>query len=166
MSFPPPPPGTRTEIHGHVSPDTAHVVPDYPYGFRLRCTIRYWIERDAKRGWRFASQTQNPKTGRWNAPKRGTYALIAASMYLDTEGHVHCATIDPYSEPADVAAFLRDFPHADLDTVRVWCGKKARMYLALADGRASFTINGAVATTDADRERARVDAAAWSACNA
>lgn len=31
-------------LSGHTSPETAYVVDDYPYGFRLRCKIRYWIE--------------------------------------------------------------------------------------------------------------------------
>ena len=28
----------------HISPETAYVIDDYPYGFRLRCRIRYWLE--------------------------------------------------------------------------------------------------------------------------
>jgi hypothetical protein len=28
----------------HTSPETAYLVEDYPYGFRLRCQIRYWLE--------------------------------------------------------------------------------------------------------------------------
>jgi hypothetical protein len=30
-------------LSGHVSPQTAYLVEDYPYGRRLRCRIRYWI---------------------------------------------------------------------------------------------------------------------------
>ena len=29
-----------TVLTGHTSPETAYVVSDYPYGFRLRCQIR------------------------------------------------------------------------------------------------------------------------------
>jgi hypothetical protein len=28
---------------GHIDADTAYVVDDYPYGYRLRCRIRYWV---------------------------------------------------------------------------------------------------------------------------
>jgi len=39
------------------------LVEDYPYGFRLRCKIRFWLEYAPKRGFRFVSQTTNPKRG-------------------------------------------------------------------------------------------------------
>jgi hypothetical protein len=49
-------------LAGHTSPDTAFVVDDYPYGFRLRTKIRYWIETKKGFGQRFCSQTLNPNT--------------------------------------------------------------------------------------------------------
>jgi len=48
-------------LKGHISPETAFIVDDYPYGFRLRCKIRYWLEYNPKHGFRFVSQTTNPK---------------------------------------------------------------------------------------------------------
>lgn len=76
-------------LSGHVSPETAYVVADYPYGFRLRCSIRYWLERDPKRGYRLCSQTTNPKVSAtvWNKPKKSTYTMLAV-MGLDEQGHV------------------------------------------------------------------------------
>ncbi len=50
-----------TLLAGHVSPETAYVVSDYPYGFRLRCQIRYWLEYSPTHGFRLVSQTTNPK---------------------------------------------------------------------------------------------------------
>ena len=38
-----------TPLYGHTSPETAYLVADYPYSFKLRCRIRYWIESDPKR---------------------------------------------------------------------------------------------------------------------
>ena len=82
-----------TLLHGHTSPETAFLVADYPYGFRLRCKIRYWIEtatKGEKKGQqRFMSQTTNPKIPgeHWNKPKGSTYSHIAV-MYLDENGHV------------------------------------------------------------------------------
>jgi len=91
---------------GHVSPDTAYVVGDYPYGFRLRCSIRYWIEYNAKHGFRFCSQTTNPKRGNvWNKPKASTYARFGACMYLDDVGHVQWSALTEYSSAAESAAW-------------------------------------------------------------
>lgn len=84
---------------GHTSPETAYVVEDYPYGFRLRCKIRYWIETHKKKGQRFLSQTTNPKIESrevWNKPKASTYSILKV-MYLDDQGHVHNDGVGMYS---------------------------------------------------------------------
>jgi hypothetical protein len=62
-------------LTGHTSADTAYVVDGYPYG-QLRTQKRYWIESKPKHGDRLVTQTLNPKTGRWNKPKAGTYTLV------------------------------------------------------------------------------------------
>ena len=62
------------------------MVDDYPYGFRLRTSIRYWIEQ-TKRGERFVSQTLNPKTNRWNKPKKSTYSDMMVMVENDN-GHI------------------------------------------------------------------------------
>ena len=77
---------------GHTSAETAYVVDDYPYGFRVRTKIRYWMETATKGASRnkvrLVSSTLNPNTGRWNKPKASTYA-DAGWMYLDhRNGHV------------------------------------------------------------------------------
>lgn len=77
-------------LKGHLSPMTAYTVDDYPYGFRLRCHIRYWLEHDTRHGVRLVSQTSNPKKGNaWNKPKASTYARFGGCMFLDGAGHVH-----------------------------------------------------------------------------
>ena len=58
---------------------------DYPYG-RLRCTIKFWLEFNPKKGFRFCSQTVNPKTGRINNPKKSTYSDIII-MGVDDNGY-------------------------------------------------------------------------------
>ena len=78
----------------HVSPETAYVVDDYPYGFRLRTSIRYWVETKKGRGQRFVSQTLNPKTGDWNKPKSSTY-YTAVVIGLDEKNHVTLAALHP-----------------------------------------------------------------------
>lgn len=76
-------------LTGHTTEATAFVVEDYPYGFRLRCKIRYWLEYKPKHGFRLCSQTTNPKrpTEVWNKPKASVYSMLAV-MGLDEENHV------------------------------------------------------------------------------
>lgn len=84
-------------LTGHVSPETAYVVEDYPYGFKLRCKIRYWLEYSPKNGFRFCSQTTNPKKPieAWNAPKKSTYSTLGV-MGLDEEGRVTWSGLSVY----------------------------------------------------------------------
>ena len=72
-----------TILRGYESEETAYTVEDYPYGFRLRTKIRYWIET-TKQGQRVCSQTLNPKSGLWNKPKKSTYSDIRV-LALDKE---------------------------------------------------------------------------------
>ena len=98
-------------LSGHISPETAYVVEDYPYGFRLRCKIRYWIEFKAKKGFRFVSQTTNPKRPGevWNKPKASTYSKFGGAMFLDDNGHVQWDGLSEYSDAKEAIAF-RDTP--------------------------------------------------------
>ena len=48
-------------------------VENYPYG-RLRSTAFFGVEFNRKKGFRTTFQTINPKTGRLNAVKNGTYS--------------------------------------------------------------------------------------------
>ncbi len=97
-------------IVGASSAETAHVVEDYPYGFRLRCRIRYWIETHPTRGQRVVSQTTNPKRGDvWNKPKASTYTDLRA-IYLDEQGHVQNAGLTfAYADEPALDAFLSRF---------------------------------------------------------
>jgi hypothetical protein len=101
-----------TELLGHTSPETAYLVPDYPYGFRLRCQIRYWIETKKGHGQRVVSQTTNPKRPgeHWNQPKGSTYATIKALYLDDTSGHVENAGISGYANEEELDAFIAKFP--------------------------------------------------------
>ena len=102
-------PDTTTPVllTGHTSPDTAYVVADYPYGFRLRCSIRYWIETSATHGQRVMSQTTNPKiAGRvvWNKPKASTYSNLKV-LYLDpATGHVESDGLHMYADSREIEA--------------------------------------------------------------
>jgi len=95
-------------LTGHVSPETAYVVADYPYGFRLRCQIRYWIESHPRLGFRSCSQTTNPKREgtHWNAPKKETYCYVALGMFLNEDEHVKFAGCSQYSDLKEAQAYL------------------------------------------------------------
>ena len=95
---------------GHTSADTAYVVEDYPYGFRLRTKIRYYIET-SRYGQRFVSQTLNPQTGRWNSPKAGTYHLITV-MYLGADNHVTNEALFTSASEDKITAFEARFSDA------------------------------------------------------
>lgn len=116
-------------LTGHISHDTAYVVDDYPYGFRLRCSIRYWLEYNPKRGFRLVSQTSNPKKGNlWNKPKASTYARFGGCMFLDDEGHVHWSALTEYSDGAEAKAWRDQYgegvPEAGRDTLNRWVAAK------------------------------------------
>lgn len=81
-------------LTGHTSEETAYLVDDYPYGFKLRTQIRYWVET-TKSGDRMVSQTLNPKTDRWNKPKKSTYAPVLF-LFIDEKGHVSRASLSGY----------------------------------------------------------------------
>jgi hypothetical protein len=84
---------------GHETQETAYVVDDYPYGFRLRCKIRYWIEHRKGFGFRFCSQTTNPKKSGevWNKEKYGQYTEGVVVLFLDEQNHVAYDTCSWYS---------------------------------------------------------------------
>lgn len=100
------PPIYKTLV-GHTTPETGFVVEDYPYGFRLRTQIRYWIETKKGFGQRLCSQTLNPKNGRWNKPKPGTYNVVAVMVEDQSNGHVSIRTLSSggWSKEPDIQVF-------------------------------------------------------------
>jgi hypothetical protein len=117
-------------LKGHVSPETAYVVADYPYGFKLRCKIRYWLEFKPKLGFRFVSQTTNPKRAgeHWNAPKASTYSRFGTCMYLNGEGHVAWSGLSEYCTSEEAEAWLAKYgegvPEAGAELLRKWVAAK------------------------------------------
>lgn len=117
-------------LKNHTSPETAYVVNDYPYGFRLRCKIRYWLEYNKKHGFRLMSQTTNPKREGevWNKAKASTYVSIAAAMYLDENEHVQWAGLSAYSDAAEAQRFAATYgeavPEAGQKALAYWIKAK------------------------------------------
>ena len=92
----------------HTSPESAYVVDDYPYGFRLRCRIRYWIETDPKHGCRMVSQTSNPKRPGlvWNKPKASTYCRFGAALFLENLAYTELGIAAAVPEPANATLLV------------------------------------------------------------
>lgn len=82
-------------LKGYTTQATAYEVKDYPYGFRLRTSIFYWIESKEGKGDRLGTYTINPKTGRPNAPKYSTYSTFMY-LFINEDGHVKHGTINSY----------------------------------------------------------------------
>lgn len=76
--------------------DESVTVENYPYGFNLRTSITYSVERKPGHWMRSVSQTVNPKTGKPNKPKYSTYSAFVR-LYEDTEtGFIHSFHYNPY----------------------------------------------------------------------
>jgi hypothetical protein len=115
---------------GHVSPETAYVVNDYPYGYTLRCKIRYWLDYKPNHGVRLMSQTTNPKRPGevWNKPKASTYCRFGGCMYLNDEGHVTWTGLDEYCDGKEAQSFLDNYgpgvPAPAMDLLKRWVASK------------------------------------------
>jgi len=114
-------------LYGHTSPESAYLVSDYPYGFKLRTKIRYWIESHPTRGFRFCQQTMDPKRAgdNWNAPKKSTYAILAMNLFLDEKEHVSFSQLTEYSSGKQSEAFIRSFPDSDYSALKRFAPMKA-----------------------------------------
>ena len=98
-------------LKGHTSAEAAHEITDYPYGYTLRCKIRYWLEYKKNWGFRLVSQTTNPnKAGEvWNEPKASVYFLFSGAMFLDENGHVQWAGLGYGSTVEQCEAFIEKY---------------------------------------------------------
>lgn len=97
---------TLTLLRGHVSPETAHVTEDYPYGRTLRCKRRMWVESPTKGAGkgrqRIATQTTNPKAQGevWNKPHYGQYSDRVYMVLDNRNGYVHSFPVSFYGSEA------------------------------------------------------------------
>jgi len=66
---------TKKNIYNHKNFDSAFEVDNYPWGFKLKTKVRYWIET-TNRGDRFVKCTLNPKTNKWCKEKKSTYNAV------------------------------------------------------------------------------------------
>lgn len=100
-------------LQGHTSKETAYVQPDYPYGRRLRCKRRVWVETKRGHGQRVVTQTTDPKRSYeyWNTPKASTYHDSVVLTLDDTETSATYGYVEPqfyatHDGEAKLEAFL------------------------------------------------------------
>ena len=122
---------TTTALKGHNNADTAYVVADYPYGFKLRTQIRYWLETNTN-GTRFVSQTLNPKTGAGNKPKASTYCPFGVMVRDEDNGHISWTGWTPYGGESELRQFLRDFDAVLTDADKAYAAVTLQMYAKIA----------------------------------
>lgn len=154
----------KKPLYGYETKDNAYVVDDYPFGFKLRCKIRYWVEFVPKKGYRMWSQTTDPRrpVEVWNKPKATTFAKIAGCLYLDSQDHVQFAVVTEYSNAEKCAEFVHDFPQADMKVMKLWVYGKIKFCYMMYTGKAHFTINDvAQPTSDADKARYLAEIKIW-----
>jgi len=83
------------------------LVKNYPWGFTLKTTIKYWVEV-TKRGSRFCTQTINPKTKEWCKPKKSTYNAVSL-LVVDNTGKVRTISLDYNDTREKIDLFIKEF---------------------------------------------------------
>jgi len=123
-------------LYNHTSEETAYLIADYPYGFRLRCQMKVWLEHKPSKGWRMVTRTSNPKRpGTWNAPKMSTYRELGGNLFLDNEGHIQWDGVSVYDGLEKLQAFAERFPESDLKLVNAMIKRHL-----VKQAQSSFTI--------------------------
>ena len=143
-----------TVLNNQPTEDKPYLVNDYPYGFRLRCKIRYYVET-TKRGQRFVSQTLNPKTNQWNKPKKSTYLQILL-IGLNEKNHVTYDGISMYSLEEAIkfnekyAKFLNKYQTIELNNII----KMSEIY-----SKVKYTITEGERTPEEDEKQKQLNRA-------
>lgn len=137
-----------TLLHNYTSAENSFLVNDYPFGFRLRCKIRYWLEFFPNKGVRFCSQTTNPKKDyeSWNKPKYSTYCKFGGAMFLDEENHVQWAGLHEYQDLKKSLEWLQIYGPAIHSECKVkadqWLQAKLKHDKEKSEGKWFITVNG------------------------
>lgn len=151
-------------LYNHTSPETAYVVEDYPYGFRLRCKIRYWLEYKKNKGFRLVSQTTNPKrefvtpagelVEYWNKPKASTYCKFGGAMYLNEENHVAWSGLSEYEDVKESLEWAKHYgeavPPEGHQHLKTWLCYKLAYDAARAKGEVKIGIGDNITVCQPD----------------
>ena len=136
-------------------------VKDYPYG-RLRTTAIFGVEFKNGKGFRSTFQTINPKTGRLNNVKNGTYHPL---MYMVREENGHVKThVQGFNGVKELLTGMNDFKEnfdlftieqkiyiykymfnmskVSMNALRVYCGSKNEDLIPLFDSFVRGCVRG------------------------
>lgn len=86
-----------TLLRNRVSPETAFIIQDYPYGRRLRCRKRVWLHH-ARGRTRLMEQTENPITRQWNKPHAGAYYDFMVLCLDNSTGYITIVATGPFTD--------------------------------------------------------------------
>lgn len=104
----------KEKIKVQPTEENPFIVDNYPYGFK-KTLKRYWVETKKGRGQRVGEQTLNPKTQKWNNPKKGIYSDIII-LYKDEKDHIVNFSFSlAYSDEGDLKEFANKFQDEDLN---------------------------------------------------
>ena len=104
-------------VYNKDSFDNSIEVNNYPWGFRLKTKVKYWIESN-NRGDRFIKQTLNPKTNEWCNPKKSTYNAVEV-LYFDENDHVKGYGIGKYGvNEKELETFISNINYDSLNLLQ------------------------------------------------
>ena len=113
----------------HTTPETAYVILDYPFGRKIRCMKRIWIETNS-RGQRFCYQTTKKdfnynltddtvppmdQPHMWNKTKYNTYERLCLYAISPLTDYVENYTIGKYGATRETLALFVDRFYARMD---------------------------------------------------
>jgi hypothetical protein len=87
-------------LYNAISEDTAHIAENYPWGYTLKTSAKFWIETN-KRGARSCQRTKNPKTGLWCKTKKSTYSPVMILAFDEDSKHHSFVGLGNYSSDLD-----------------------------------------------------------------
>lgn len=109
----------------------------YPYGWK-RTQAQYWIET-TKRGQRVVFRTKNPKTQKWNKPKKSTYSDIRILYRNSENGHIENDGLTfAYTDAKRLSEFLNQFPE---EKFSAWQKEKLRILRAILKTREYVSVS-------------------------
>ena len=135
-------PNNKIQILAAYDENTTEAKSDsYPYG-RLRCQAKWWVEDNGKKGHRVCFQTINPKNGRVNAPKKGTYNMICVLFINPENGHVEHDSVHGYTTAEKVEEFINKYNLREKDEkfLQAYLVAKRKFDEKMAKANFSFAI--------------------------
>jgi len=130
--------------------ENALIVENYPYGYK-RTKIRYWIESVKKKGDRFCSQTLNPKTNKWNKPKKSIYNAVMV-LYKDEKDYIQYLGLYRSTSKEDYLNFIKKVGNYEFNDLQKEELKILRAYIKTYEN-VSFEIVNTTNQTKEEKEK-------------